>query len=180
MTSENSLTQDFGFEPPVCQKQIGTCNLFENILWTASRTNTLCHCLLLSFLVPDTLCPIPDHVTNGTTNICLVKAEVQLTKLRLIIASVLSFSLPVRDIISWAVMKEAPLNEKYHFTQYPLHEQGFIIFLLSRRQKHFRSDTPSSTSCVTSTLTVRWNLYGSVGYYSFNAGCVDSRITLNC
>lgn len=63
-----------------------------------------------------------DHITNGTTNIYLVKVEVQLTKLQVIIASVLSFSLPVRDIISLPVMKVAPLNKQYHFTQYPLRE----------------------------------------------------------
>jgi hypothetical protein len=65
-----------------------------------------------------------DHVTNRPTNIYLVKFEVQLTKLQVITASVLSFSLPVRDIISLAVMKEAPLNKQYHFTQYTLHELG--------------------------------------------------------
>jgi len=87
-----------------------------------SITNTSRHCLLLSSLVPDTVCPIADHITNGTTNVCLVKVEVQRTKLRVITASVLSFSLPARNIISWAVMKEAPLNKQYHFTQYPLRE----------------------------------------------------------
>ena len=87
-----------------------------------SITNNLRHCLLLSSVVPDTVCPIADHITNGTTNIYLVKFEVQLTKLQVIIASVLSFSLPVRDIISLAVMKEAPLNKEYYFTQYPLRE----------------------------------------------------------
>lgn len=63
-----------------------------------------------------------DHITNGITNICLVKVEVQLTKLQVITASVLSFSLPVGDIISSAVTKEAPLNKRYRFTQCPLGE----------------------------------------------------------
>jgi len=81
-----------------------------------SITNNLRHCLLLLSLVLDTVRPIADHITNGTTNICLVKVEVQLTKLQVIIASVPSFSLPVRDIISLAFMKVAPLNKQYHFT----------------------------------------------------------------
>jgi hypothetical protein len=52
-----------------------------------------------------------DHVPNGITNIWLIKVEVQLTKLHVIIASVLNFSLPVGDIISVAVMKDGPLNK---------------------------------------------------------------------
>jgi hypothetical protein len=38
--------------------------------------------LSLSSLVADTQCPMTDHITNGITNICLVRAEVQLTKLQ--------------------------------------------------------------------------------------------------
>jgi hypothetical protein len=60
----------------------------------------------------------------------LLKVEVQLTKLQIIIACVLNFSLPVGDIISLAALKDALLlNKWYNVTLHPLDELRIHTFV---------------------------------------------------
>lgn len=90
--------------------------------------------------------PMSDHITNGIINTCLVKVEVQLTKLQVIIASVLNFSLPAGDIISLTVLKDASLNKWYHVALRPLDESWLHTFVTFFKTKHSLLDRLWSTN----------------------------------